>query len=532
MPGAVDVLGTADAAANVTVNDQATTRKADYFYKELAVSNTAAPVYSQINVVGAKNNYGAGGEDAIAQQGGRVYAPQSVEAYAYDADGNLTNDGRWTYTWDAENRLTSLQAIASVPVEAKRRLEFAYDYMGRRIQKKVYGWNVPTSTYQLQSTTKFVYDGWNLVAELDGSNILIRSYVRGGGELLLVNGGGNAYQVGYDGNQSVGVLIKASDGSVSAAYDYDPFGQTVKAVGQYASQNPFRFSGKYADIESGLIYYGYRYYDPSTGRWVSRDPAEELGGTNLYAFVSNDAANHFDALGLKRFRITGTAFIPWEWVQMPEPPPVDVVVGPVALLLDGFVHGDGRGPGEKPGGSYRLTASVEVEVLEELSKSGVVDPPFTNNGESLSQIRTAIGGYVIKEQRARGSFTPPNEAIKVKRLNSCLIQIDIKMSGNVPAKVAGIPFNIDYEYFILLRQKADGKYVADMSGFHDGFPGHEMFLESEGRVLFTRHYLPSWFASEPPGKGTAHPSTAQAARGGLALSGQSDLQKWHELKEY
>jgi len=217
---------------------------------------------------------------------------------------------------------------------------------------------------------------------------------------------------------------------------------------------------------------------------------------------------------------------------MPEPPPVDVVVGPVALLLDGFVHGDGRGPGEKPGGSYRLTASVEVEVLEKLSKSGIVDPPFTSNGESLSQIRTAIGGYVIKEQRARGSFTPANEAIKVKRLNCCFIQIEMKMSGNVPAKVAGVPFQIDYEYFILLRQKGDGKYVADMSGFHDGFPGHEMFLESEGQVLFRRHYLPSWFASEPAGKGTAHPSLLQAARGGLALSGQSDLQKWHEQREY
>jgi len=68
--------------------------------------------------------------------------------------------------------------------------------LGRRIQKKVYAWNVPTSTYQLQSTTRLVYDGWNLIAEIDGNNALVRGYVRGGGGLLLINGGGSTYQVG------------------------------------------------------------------------------------------------------------------------------------------------------------------------------------------------------------------------------------------------------------------------------------------------------------------------------------------------
>lgn len=129
--------------------------------------------------------------------------PQALETYAYDVDGNLTSDGRWVYTWDAENRLPSMRPIASVPVEAKRRLEFDYDFMGRRIQKKVYAWNIPTSTYQLQSATKFIYDGRDLVTELDTNNSLVRSYVWVGGELVLLNGGGNTYQVGYDGNERI-----------------------------------------------------------------------------------------------------------------------------------------------------------------------------------------------------------------------------------------------------------------------------------------------------------------------------------------
>lgn len=58
------------------------------------------------------------------------------------------------------------------------------------------------------------------------------------------------------------------------------------------------FSTKYQDVESGLLYYGYRWYNPSTGRWLSRDPIAEKGGVNLYGFVGNDAINHFDAQGL------------------------------------------------------------------------------------------------------------------------------------------------------------------------------------------------------------------------------------------
>ena len=169
VPGAADITGTATGNSTVSVNDGATARKGDYFYKELSVDNSAAPVNAAVNVVGARNNFGAGGEDAVTEMGGSVFVPQAMEVFTYDDDGNLTSDGRWNYTWDGENRLISMEAIAAIPVTAKRRLEFSYDWMGRRIQKKVYVLNVGAGTYQLQSTTKFVYDGWNLIAELDGN---------------------------------------------------------------------------------------------------------------------------------------------------------------------------------------------------------------------------------------------------------------------------------------------------------------------------------------------------------------------------
>lgn len=310
VPGAADVTGTANASATVSVNNEPTARRGDYFYKELAVNNSAGPVYAQVGVVGARNNFGAGGEDAVTERGGRVYVPQAVEAYAYDADGNLTSDGRWNYTWDAENRLTSMEARPNVPAEARLRLEFAYDWSGRRIQKKVYAWDAGAGGYQLQSVAKFVYDGWNVMAELDGAGALVRGYVwgqdlsgsldgaGGTGGLLLVRQGGNTYHVGYDASGNATTLVNAATGVIAASYEYDPFGNTLKAVGDFAASNPFRFSTKYADAETGLVYYGERYYQPQTGRWLSRDPLGEAGGPNLYAFVGNSPIGHIDPTGL------------------------------------------------------------------------------------------------------------------------------------------------------------------------------------------------------------------------------------------
>jgi RHS repeat-associated protein len=76
-----------------------------------------------------------------------------------------------------------------------------------------------------------------------------------------------------------------------------PFGEVIRATGPMAKANPFRFSTKYQDDETDLLYYGYRYSTASAGRWLSRDPIEELGGLNLYAFVRNAPVTAVDPLG-------------------------------------------------------------------------------------------------------------------------------------------------------------------------------------------------------------------------------------------
>lgn len=183
-------------------------------------------------------------------------------------------------------------------------------YQGRRIQKSV---SDPTGK-AAPTAYGFVYDGWNLVAIFDARNgTLLYSFTWGldlsgtsqgaggvGGLIsMTVHFGPNAgtYFYVFDGNGNVVALVNAANGSVAAQYEYGPFGQVLRATGPMALVNPFLFSTKFYDWETGYYYYGFRYYDPSTGRWLSRDPLEEQGGQNLYAFVQNCPLCYYDYLG-------------------------------------------------------------------------------------------------------------------------------------------------------------------------------------------------------------------------------------------
>jgi RHS repeat-associated protein len=89
-----------------------------------------------------------------------------------------------------------------------------------------------------------------------------------------------------------------------AVYEYDPFGQAIRVSEPEEDLNPFRFSTKYQDIETGLYFYGFRYYNPITGRWPNRDPIGEGGGLNLYGFVNNNAVTQFDTDGRQIYPVS------------------------------------------------------------------------------------------------------------------------------------------------------------------------------------------------------------------------------------
>jgi RHS repeat-associated protein len=310
VPGYVTLLGSANPDATVTVNLQRAARQGDYFWDELPVDNSSSPLWLSLTNLAVLNQ--GTNLDILATNTGNVFLPKTPEIFGYDADGNLTNNGRRAITWDAENRALSFTTVASATAAARRKVDCAYDYLGRRIQKIVSTNN--GSVWIPVSTNRYVYDGWNLVAILNPDAALSASFMWGldlsgtlqgaggvGGLLAMtLPAGPNAgtYDYTYDGNGNVMTLVNAANGSVAGQWEYDPFGNPQRATGLLAGSNPFLFSTKFYDVETGLFCYGYRYYDASSGMWPNRDLIEEEGGVNLYGFVNNNTIYNIDRLGL------------------------------------------------------------------------------------------------------------------------------------------------------------------------------------------------------------------------------------------
>jgi RHS repeat-associated protein len=270
------------------------------------VGNTTTPWHGTLQVYVGKAGAGPGGTDLISILGRLASIPTSSQAFSYDTDGNLSDDGVWTYTWEGENRLVQMQTTSAAVSAGFQNLQltFAYDYLGRRIQKRVV--NLTSSTEL--SSRRYLYDGWNLVEEFNapgGTSLgsVVRTYTWGldiarsltdaGGVGALVQvadyASGNSYFATYDGNGNVASLVNGSSGAIAAAYEYDPYGVPLRTqvLDAVVGGQPFRFSTKFTDGETGLLYYGYRYYSVTLGRFINRDPIEEAGGLNLYGFVLN-----------------------------------------------------------------------------------------------------------------------------------------------------------------------------------------------------------------------------------------------------
>lgn len=190
-------------------------------------------------------------------------------SYSEDADGNTTTRGSDSLTWNAKNQLTSA-TLSSTSFSA------AYNGDGLRTSRTVGG-----------TTTTFVLSGGNVVD--DGTQ-----YVYGVGLVEHVTPAGTYWYLG-DGSGSTVALV-SSTGTVAQSYGYDASGNVTATSGSQPTE--YQYDGQQTD-PSGLRYLRARYYDPSTGRLLSRDPLS-LGNPatyHLYTYAGNNPATNSDPSG-------------------------------------------------------------------------------------------------------------------------------------------------------------------------------------------------------------------------------------------
>ncbi|HPF99800.1 MAG TPA: RHS repeat-associated core domain-containing protein [Kiritimatiellia bacterium] len=267
----------------------------------------------------------------------------AAKSFDHDANGNLvaeaiaesgavsTNE----YVWDRENRLAKVLHNGAVVEECW------YDGMGRRLAKREV---VNGQTNEVQ----YLWDGWSVVAVLDGQGGLLEFYTRGlgiAGDIGTIvaetrfSAGSPTNTYYYHCNHRGDITTVRSGTNTVAEYDYAPFGEVRSYSGSYSAR--FRFSTKEYDQASGLCYFGYRFYSPTVARWLSCDPIVSPGfvliagagsaeNDNEFAFEapSPDTADLF--ISVYRYCLNSPANLVdtvglWPWTHKPQKPGCDGV---------------------------------------------------------------------------------------------------------------------------------------------------------------------------------------------------------------
>jgi RHS repeat-associated protein len=227
--------------------------------------------------------------------------------YCYDANGNLIEKiqgGSYQYfSYDALDRLTQF-------VEPKKqKVSYAYEPLGRRLSKTVEVWDSLKRIWKFQDSEKYLYDGECEIGSLDKDNrletfrVLGLGYGAEAGAAISMELNGKVYAPIHDHRGSVVALIDSSTFQAAESLRYSAFGETERydetgePIENSMIGNPWEFFGKRYDSETGLLFFGKRYYDSIQGRWTTPDPLHYVDGPNRYAFVGNNPISKRDLFG-------------------------------------------------------------------------------------------------------------------------------------------------------------------------------------------------------------------------------------------
>jgi RHS repeat-associated protein len=334
------------------------------------------------------HNYGY---DDIYRLLSAAHPSAGAESYTYDKVGNrLTSATEPSWNYDQNNRLlsydgvtynhdnngnrtsaTTTSSLTSYSYDFENRLEtvdggfitYGYAPNGKRLAKTVGG-----------VTTYYLYDGEDVIAEYDATGTLLASYVHGPGidEPISMTRGGATYYYTFDGLGSVKDLTDSTE-TLIEQYQYDSFGNLTAPP---ATGNPYTYTSREYDPETGLLFYRARYYDPATGRFLQQDPKGFDGGdVNFYAYVAGNPINLVDPYGAEG-----------EWI--------DWVQG--GLDLGGLVPGFGEPLDLANAGIYALRGD---KCNAALSVGGAI--PFAGWLATITKVGKKGGKIVIGEGMAR-----------------------------------------------------------------------------------------------------------------------------------
>lgn len=266
------------------------------------------------------------------------YSATPFDQRMYDSNGNLTEraaigGGSLIARYKYDYRDQMVEAIDDV---ASKNHEYSYDALGRRIAKRIDVGSANTEVRYFYGGQQFA----QVLEEQDGTGATQATYVFGNyiDQPLSMTRGANKYQFVQDANYNVTVALD-NNGNVFERYDYGDFGLPdfqdaagdSYAIQESAIGNPYAFTGRRFDVETGNYWYRTRYYDPIGGRFVSRDSIGTWGDPaefgNGYSYVGN---------------------APWSWIDP---------------------WGEGRNPGGA-GGLHPKGAKEIVEVIKDLQRVG------------------------------------------------------------------------------------------------------------------------------------------------------------------
>jgi RHS repeat-associated protein len=395
------------------------------------------------------------------------YTPNALNEYAaiagqsstYDLNGNLLTwypaSGKATYTYDSENRLTS----AAINGSATASITYDYDGVGRRVSKTVSG-----------TKTTYLLDGDEEIGEYSGSTLL-RRYILGSSiDDRIAHAEGSAitnptktyYHVNHQGSV---IAVTDATGTVAQRVGHDEYGN-----GSTASGEPFGYTGRRFDPETGLYYYRARYYLPQLGRFLQVDPVGYQDNLNVYGYGAGDPVNNTDPSGefhcVLNDNLIQCYYDPDSWID------THLLAAWAWLHNWQAVSASASGPGNLPtsGQSYSgPTAPADAT-------STTPPPPNMEPNDPNKQRGSDSGGGQSDTRSDKPASTP---------IGSARSPIYVEPGTNAPANINGV----QYTGHALDQMQSRGMMpsVVEDTILHgvrsEGYDGAAIYTSEQARVI-------------------------------------------------